>query len=275
MADEQEKSSATSAIILTVVIVLVAIYSTTFGMQTLQWFEGHHWAKTDPWLNAVPQAIPNSPAASAPAPQVAAGAAPAKGPKAAAPPKPTALTAYNYQFEVPWTAKFKQRSLPTGTEFRFDTGQVVVFNDPDAQLDTFALMRTTQSSQYALFQGMIDDGTIASNYTLYKAIYGTAPAQISPISNYNAASRNRVLLLTKLGFGPDLPGNLHAFDYGNNKGFQFGDPDKGPVAVRVFNSHDHQFRFIFTVFRGSGAQIAQADVDQAVKSLQTEPYDTK
>jgi hypothetical protein len=280
MSEEAEKSGARSAIILTIVVVVVAIYSSAYGMQTLQWFDAHRWAKTDPWLAQVPQATPAATATATPAAPamamtaVAPAAKGAKGAKVVAA-GPTALTAYGYQFMVPWTGKYKQSPAATGEEFRFDSGQVVLFNDPDAQLDTVEILRTTNGGQYAQFQSLINDGTISTNYALYQAVYSASPAQVSPLMNYSAAQRNRTLLLTKLAFGPDLERNVYSFDYGSNRGFQFGDPASGPVAVRVFNSHDHQFRFLFTAAAGSSAQITQDDINMATKTLQTEPYDTK
>jgi hypothetical protein len=90
------------------------------------------------------------------------------------------------------------------------------------------------------------------------------------------ARRDNVLLLWKLSFGPDLQSaagpEFYSFDWGKNRGFQFGDPAKGqPVALRVFDDSNRQFRFIFTVAFGSGAKITQSDINMAVRSLQPVP----
>jgi len=80
----------------------------------------------------------------------------------------------------------------------------------------------------------------------------------------------------KLSFGPDLYSRttpeFYSFDWGKNRGFQFGDPAKGhPVAVRVFDDSDHQFRFIFTVADGTNGKITQEDINTATQSLRPVP----
>lgn len=275
MNEEPEKSNALSAIILVAVIIIVAVYSTTFGMQTLQWIDAHRWAAADPWLKDVPQPIAatESTATAAPAPSAAVAismkASGAKGAKAVDEPKSTVLTAYAYAITVPWTAKNNEKPSPGGAEFRFDSGQVVVFGDPEAQLDTLHILRDTPTSEYAAYSAIFNDGSISTNYALYKAVYGVSPSQISPFMNYNAAQRDRILLLTKLSFGFDLEKPIYSFDFGKIKGFQFGDPATSPVAIRAFNSLDKQFRFIFTVASGSSGQITQDNINKAMQSLQS------
>ncbi|HTZ73461.1 MAG TPA: hypothetical protein VMB47_06050 [Candidatus Aquilonibacter sp.] len=277
MAEEPEKNvedskekGPLSAIILTVLIIIVAIYSTSYGLQTLQWISAHRWASQNPWLYDVPQPVlaataPNaalSPENTAPDPRP-------KEKKESAGEKTTDLTEYGYQMTVPWGGTMKESPSAGGAQFKFDSGQVVVFGDPDAQLDTLHILRDTQGPEYAAYQPLFANGSIATNYDLYDAVYSASPSQVSPFSNYAKAQRDRILLLLKLSFGFDLAKPIYSFDLGANKGFQFGDPTQGPVALRVFDNHEKQFRFIFTVFTGSGAQITQADLNQAIQSLRS------
>jgi len=279
MADEPEKKiedpeekNPLSAIILTVVIVVVAIYSTAYGLQTLQWVNAHRWARESSYLYDVPQPVQRI-ASGAPAPTAAldtiAAETTASDKKPDTQTKTTDVTEYGYQMIVPWAGHVKESPSAGGAEFRFDSGQVIVFGDPDAQLDTVHILRDTQGPEYTDYQPLFADGSIANNYDLYSAVYNASPAQISPFSNYAKAQRARILLLLKLSFGFDLAKPIYSFDFGANRGFQFGDPTKGPVAVRVFDNHDKQFRFIFTVFEGSNAQITQADLNQSIQSLRS------
>lgn len=283
--DDSEKSSAKSAIILVAIIIVVAIYSTSYGLQTIQWISAHQWASANPWLKEVPQPIAASSSATTASPAAtdaaagaltgngngtgtgAAPAANAKGKKTDAQSNGTDVGEYGYQMRVPWTSKMKESPSAGGAQFRFDTGQIIVFGDPDAQLDTVHILRDTPGDQYMPFAPLFADGSIANNYDLYKAVYNSSPAQVSPFTKYATAQRDRVLLLMKLSFGFDLAKPIYSFDFGTNKGFQFGDPAKGPVAIRAFGFHDKQFRFIFTVFAGSGGQITQSDINEAMQTL--------
>jgi hypothetical protein len=248
--DDTEKSSATSAIVLAIIVIGVAIYSAAYGLQTLTWYEARHWTHENPFLAEVPQPLP------------ATAAAPAKG---------ALIKAFNYQFMAPWTGKTTHAPSLTVDVIRFDSGQAIVFYDPETLLDTIRQMKSSSPLQYQKFAAVFADRPIESNYGLYEAVYGVAPSQLSPILSSREAMRMNELLIWKLQFGIDLRGGLSSFTWGTNRGFQFGDPAKGPVALRVFSERDQQFRFIFTVAPGSNARITQDDIAGIVGSFKPVP----
>ena len=132
-------------------------------------------------------------------------------------------------------------------------------------------MKSSNPLQYQKFAAVFSDHPIESNYALYEAVYGVAPSQMSPILSSRDAIRMNELLIWKLEFGIDLQGGLSVFAWGTNRGFQFGNPAKGPAAVRVFNDRDQQFRFIFTVAPGSTARITQDDIAGIIASFKPVP----
>jgi hypothetical protein len=250
MSDETEKSSATSAIVLAILVIGVAIYAAAYGLQTLAWYEAHHWAKENAFIEDVPH------------PLSAASAVAAKG---------TLLKAFNYQFTAPWTGKYTTTPSLTTAVFRFDSGQVIVFYDPETLLDTLRQMKSSSPLQYQKLSAVFSDHPLESNFGLYDAVYGAAPSELSPIMSSRDAIRMNELLIWKLQFGIDLQGGLSSFKWGTNQGFQFGDPAKGPAALRVFNERDQQFRFIFTVAAGSNAKITQDDIVGIIASFKPVP----
>ncbi|HTS11115.1 MAG TPA: hypothetical protein VMH00_03265 [Candidatus Limnocylindrales bacterium] len=246
MAQKTEKSGARDAIILAIVVVLVAGYCVAFGLQTLVWGEAHHWAKYDPWLNDVPGSLN------------ASAAAPGK----------TQLRAFDYQFKVPWTGKEQTRGTLTYSEFRFDSGQVVILYDPNGQSDTLRDMRSENPLAYQQLQNVFVGQTLDTNYDLYNVVYGASANATSPFMSTRDAIRLNQLLLWKISFGLDASPGAYAISMGGNRGFQFGDPSTGrPVALRVFDGTDSQLRLIFLTEAGSSAKIDQADIDCAVESL--------
>lgn len=268
--EDEEQGSGRTAMILVAVAIVVAVFSISYGLQTLQWIASHQWARQNAWLYETPKPIASSDASGTTAPASAPAAelpAAAKGKKSDAQPRGTDLTEYGYIMNVPWTSKMKENPSAGGAEFRFSTGQVVIFGDPDAQLDTVHILRDTPGEQYLSYAPLFSTGLIQTNYDLYKAAYNATPLQVTPFTNYDTAQRGRVLLLMKLSIGFDLAKPIYSFDFGNNRGFQFGDPASGPVALHVFDPHDKHLRFIFLVAYGSGGQITQADINQAVQSL--------
>jgi hypothetical protein len=239
-----------------------------FGAQTVALLDARRMMSQNPWLAELPQPLP----AAAPTPAPPATPA-AKAAAKAALAKTTGLKAYDYEFVAPWTGKLTQTpSASLYNEFRFASGQVVDFFDPDAQADIVRAIRDNAGRGFAAFQRLIGDGGISTNYDLYQSVYAVSPAQVSFSTAPNDSTRLRILLLTKLSFGFDLEKKISSFDFGEEKGVQFGDPAKGePAALRVFNTRDKQFRFIFTVRDGSAAHITQDDINQVVQSLQPVP----
>ena len=253
MNEDEDKSSALPAIILLLLVILIGFFCVEFGVQTLTWLEAKHAASANSWLADTPQTSP------AVADDVS---------------KPQLAKAFNYQFNVPWQSKIKvAESLPY-VQFNSDSGQVVVFFDPASQLDSIHSLKSSNPTEYQKFSNVFADHPIDSNFGLYQAVYGASPAQFSPVMKVEDARRSNVLLLWKLSFGPDLQSaapEFYSFDWGKIRGFQFGDPAKEhPVALRVFDDNNRQFRFIFAVAAGSSGKITQSDINMAVRSLQPE-----
>lgn len=253
--EEDDKGGARNAIILAVVVILVGAYCLMFGLQTLIWIGAKQWVSANPWLGDVPQQLP------------ASSADPAKG---------SQEKAFNYEFVVPWKGPGKPAPSPTGVQFSYDSGQVVVFFDPEVQIDTAHALRSPATPEAQKLASVFAGRPIESNYTLYQAVYGASLAPLSPVMKEQEAVRNNVLLLWKLSFGPDLESGttpeFYSFEWGKIKGFQFGDPSQGhPVALHVFDDYDKQFRFIFTAAGGASGKITQDDINATVKSLQPVP----
>lgn len=255
--DTEKSGSARGAIAWAVVLILVAVYCLQFGLQTLLWIESRQWAASNPPLAEIPQPLP-------------APASPPTTPAAAS--KGTVLKAYDYQFRVPWTGKWKQTPPMATTEFRFDSGQIVLMFDPDTQKEVLRGIRTSKSQDYLNFADVLASQNVDSDYALFSAVYGSSPAQISPFMHQSDAQRVDLLLLWKLSFGADAQPGTYSFNFGANRGFQFGTPAPGHlVALRVFDDQERQLRLIFTTAAGSGAQFTQDDVNLAAQSLKSIP----
>ena len=263
--NDTEKSGAQSAILLAAAVLLVAVFSIMFGLQTLVWFNAKRWTSQDPWLADTPQPLPPSAAAT---PDLAPLATGKDGKKA----KPPQLKAYDYEFTAPWPGNVKTIPASAYVQFQFDSGQVIVFFDPESQLDIIRQMKSGETTQYQQFQNVFGDQAPDSNYALYRTVYSASPAQISPLMHSQDAFRTNVLLLWKLSFGFDTQPGIHSFELGKNRGFEFGDATNGrPVALRVFDDRDAQFRLIFTAAGGASGKFTQDDINLAVQSLQSVP----
>jgi hypothetical protein len=275
--EAEDKGGARNAIILAILVIAVGAYCLAFGLQTLIWIEAKQWVSAESWVGNTPQPLTNTSVnTSTGAQQAVPNSAKAAHGKAGTKSSMEQPKAFNYEFKVPWAGQWKISPLPIGVQLRYDSGQVVVFYDPELQIDTAHALRTPTTPEAQRLANILASHPIESNYALYQAAYGASPAQISPLMKEQDALRDNLLLFWKLSFGPDLDSGttpeFYSFDWGKNRGFQFGDPAKGhPVAVRVFDDSDHQFRFIFTVADGSNGKITQEDINTATQSLQPVP----
>jgi len=247
---KREPDGARDAIILVILMVLVGVYAILFGLQTLVWGEAHHLIKYNAWVADVPDPVD-------------ASVTPGSG---------TLLRAFNFQFKVPWPGKPKTDATLTYTQFRFDSGHVVVFFDPEAQLDTMRALKNTSPLLYQQFSNVFGGQIFNTNYELYQAVYSASPAQTSPFMPSRDAIRANLLLLWKVSFGYDASPGLHSIQFGENRGFQFGDPASGrAVALRIFDGKDNQFRLIFIMAAGANGKVTQGDINVAVQTLQEVP----
>lgn len=264
--EKTESNAARTAILLAAGVLVVAAFSVAFGLQTLVWLNAKHWASVNPWLREVPKplAAPEAPASAPSTPATSAASS-----KQA---KPNQVKVYDYEFTAPWPGNVKITPKLLYSEIRFDSGPLVLFFDPEAQLNTVEELKTKNGAEYQQLLSMFGDEPIDNDYLLYKATYEASPDKISPFMNRDDALRLNGVLLYKLSFGYDLPGDIHSFEFGSNRGFQFGDPVyEQPIALRIFDTQGKQLRMIFTVAAGSDALITQDNIDLALQSLQLIP----
>ena len=264
MKKSSETSGPESAIVLAFVGIVVAILAVLFGLQTLVWINAKHWASVDPWMADVPKPLTQ-------AEELAAEPPPALD-KSGKPAKPPQVRAYDYEFTAPWPGTYKTTPGVSFVQFQFDSGQVIAFLDPGAEIDVVRQMKSGETVLYNQFQNVFGDQAPNTNYDLYRLVYSASPKDISPFMHSQDAFRANVLLIWKLSFGFDMQPGIHSIEAGKNRGFEFGDAASGhPVALRFFDEMDKQFRLIFTVAAGSSGTFTQENINTVVQSFRSIP----
>jgi hypothetical protein len=251
MTDEPEKKSATPAIILLLVAILVGVFVMTYGLQTLAWANWKWRASSDSWLIEVPDPLPPAPST------------PMKG---------TKVRTFDFEFIAPWQGDPKVVPSAVGVQMHFNSGQVVFFYDPETLVDAVRKQKSSSPLEYQRFTNLFGENALDSNFSLYQLVYTASAAQLSPLMSARDALRLNVLLNWKLSFGYDARPGIHSFQWGKIRGYQFGDPVNSPaVAIRAFDDRDRQFRLIFGVTGGSPTHLTEDEVSSAVSTLQPVP----
>ncbi|HVB08499.1 MAG TPA: hypothetical protein VNF00_06075 [Candidatus Acidoferrales bacterium] len=245
MAEKRE--SARTTIILSLVTVAVAAYALLFGLQTLIYFEAHHWASATPTLNEIPRPLPSTVAST---------------------PEEKDLSFYGYQFAAPWKGITKQNPENDRSEIDFKSGAALVFFNPEGEKNIVDSIRTGDPKTYARYQAVFGTNLFANDYALYLAVYSASPAAISPFMSRDEAVRISTLLQWKLAFGSDGTKSIYTLQAGDNRGLQFGDPARDHiVVVRLFDSHGQQVRLLFTSKSPQTGTFSQANINCVVDSI--------
>jgi hypothetical protein len=243
----EKRESARTTVILAIATVVIGFFVVLYGLQTLIYFEAHHWASQEPFLKEVPGPLPTT----------AAAPAGAKG-----------LSFYGLQFDVPWKEITKRTDGPAMSQLDFKSGAVLLFFNPDSQEDTVGNIRSGNAATYRKYANIFGTNIFPTNYDMYAAVYSASPASVSPFMHRQDAVRVSTLLLWKLAFGVNGAATIYSIQSGDKQGFQFGDPSLRPaVLVRLFNSHAQQIEMIFASKSGQAGTIPQAEINCVIDSV--------
>jgi hypothetical protein len=243
----ETKESARTTIILAVVTLAIGVYALMFGLQTEFYFQGNYWARKAPFLREVPQPMPST----------AASAAQEKN-----------LSFYEMTFDAPWKGIAAQKSGDAHSEVDFNAGPIVIFFNPQGEKDVVSSIRNDNPQTYDKYRDVFGEEMFATNYDLYLAVYSASPAQLSPFIPRQRIERIGTLLEWKLAFGASGASAIYTLQTNGFRGLQFGDPSQDPmVMVRLFDSHNAQFRLLFTSKAGRGT-FPQSDINCVLDSFQ-------
>lgn len=247
-----ENESSVSALGLLVLLALAAWFAIGYEIQTLIAFEVRQWASANPQLIATPQT------ASGAAPTAATGAR---------------VEHFNYQFNLLGKEPpAHDDATPDYAVVQAKTGQVVIFFNPDEEIDILAAMKAGNTALSRGYNTIFADHLFDSNYSLYAAVYSANPTQAHPWMPRLDALRVDSLLIDKLSFGAEAPGPTYLFNWGGLRGIRFGDAAHGgPVAFHAFDNHDRQFRFVFTTRADTPTPVTlnENEIEQVVQSVRT------
>lgn len=248
MADKTESARAT--IILALVTVAVGVYVLLFGLQTMFYFQAHRWASSSPFLNEVPQRLPST---------------------TASPIQEKDLSFYNMSFAAPWKGIAAQKPGPLQSEVDFKDGPIIVFFDPGAERDILNGIRDGDVDTYHRYQAVFGADLFPTNFDLYESVYSASPARISPFMRQDGMERIGTLLGWKLAFAANGASAIYSVSTNGMRGLQFGDPSRDRmIVVRMFDSHNHQYRLLLTSKAGPGT-FPQEDINCVLDSLKPTP----
>jgi hypothetical protein len=183
----------------------------------------------------------------------------------------TTLSYFGYEFEVPWNASFKERTVGnTLVQLKFQSGQDVLFIVPANQGGLLTEIVQNQSLKMGDLQLVFGDLVNRSAYDQYGVLLNTTPQSIRAFGPRADAVRGVTLLTIKaIAVGRGLETGAFSFALTGKRGFQIGDPQKSSrVDLEVFDSTGHHIEILCSTTNGRG-RFSQSELNRMLTSLHT------
>jgi hypothetical protein len=230
--------------VLGVVIALSVVAAWMYGMQVRNWYRATTMRKAMPAVSLVPRPLPESAAASD---------------------KGMTLTAFGYQFEVPWPVLERHEETAGLAIYRFSGGIAVRLLNPDQPHGILDLMKRAAARSNSAATNFLG---ATSSFELIDAELQATPEQIRPFMKKSDSARESLLLNMKWLDMESIPTAIYSFSMKNVRGFQLGDPAGNRfVEVKSFDSSDRELNFFFTVDRRSNVRLQQGEINRVLQTL--------
>jgi hypothetical protein len=183
----------------------------------------------------------------------------------------TTLSYFGYEFDVPWTANFKQKVGKNLVEVQFESGQNVIFIVPENQGGLLTEIVEDRSLNMGDLRLVFGDLMKRSAYDQYGVLLNTTPESIQAFGPRAEAVRGVTLLTIKaIAFGPGLESGAFSFDLHAKRGFQIGAPQKSKrVDLEVFDTAGHHVEILCGSTNGN-IRFSQPELNRILASLHAE-----
>jgi hypothetical protein len=181
----------------------------------------------------------------------------------------TTLSYFGYEFQVPWKASFKEKTVGKNlVQLKFQSGQDVLFIVPANQGGLLTEIVQDQSLKMGDLKLVFGDLMNRSAYDQYGVLLDTTPQSIRAFGPQADAVRGLTLLTIKaIAVGPGLATGSFSFAFPGKRGFQIGDPQKASrVDLEVFDDAAHHLEILCGTAGGKG-RFSQAELNRIITTL--------
>jgi hypothetical protein len=163
----------------------------------------------------------------------------------------TIVSHFGDSLQVPWTKTTVEKDFRTIYSVDFSDGSSLLMFDPAERQD---LLTPYASNKPALsyLRSWLGDEAVRSHYDYAKTVVYAEPTEISLFHSRRTNAKAMFLLSMKSLEIPDRTTVVYAVSAPHCRGFQFGDPGKGPtfIDLLLFDDHDRGLNLIFKGPRG-------------------------
>ena len=178
------------------------------------------------------------------------------------PARGTTLSAFGYQYEVPWTNIEKTVQPDSISDVVFTSGEAVAFGDPGAASDLARLWRSSGADKF------LGAEATRSNYQFGSTILSLTPQSFSIWMSSTEANRAITLFRMKEVYTTGAETGLYSIQTPRYQGFQKGDPKKTrTIELTIYDQQDREYHFLIGTAKDTPLMITQPEINRIVETL--------
>ena len=174
------------------------------------------------------------------------------------------------EFEVPWDDVDLKKTRVTGNWLvvALRSGKALIFT-VEAADGFIESSRKDKTPDPELFKAIYGPDVLASDYTLYKAIFETTPSQFNLFTPARRAAGLSSVILVKAIMPPTTDWAIYKVQSQNFQGFQLGDPVRHPnkMCLELFTTDAHFEVSLVQNAATTGPSITQAELNRIIQSI--------
>jgi hypothetical protein len=182
----------------------------------------------------------------------------------------TTVSRFGYIAQFPWAKTTVVRDFKSISMMSFEDGPSLIMENPAAHMD----MLDTAPEQERVYRDdlrvLLGDEATRSHYHYAKAELKASPEDVSFFASRRNNARVMMLLTMKSLDTPNGSTAIYDIAAPGIRGFQFGDPQKGPTRAELllFDGHDRALKMIFSG-PGGGAKpaLTQGQINAILASV--------
>lgn len=183
-------------------------------------------------------------------------------------PKGRMVKAFGYSIQVPWNEISNKTEYESSLNLIFSPNCVVSISNPKLNLNLYSDFRNRLGPQDSVhLESFLEKFSNKFEFTM--ASFRASSEEYFIFRSYNEFLPLYCFLLNKImyiSFGNEYATRIYAFQTGNCKGFQIGDPalDKR-IRLYLFADADHDLEISISTLKLN--QLKQTDIDQIILSF--------
>jgi hypothetical protein len=232
-----------------VVVIVVGIYLSFFGIQTMSALLVRYQLRKLPDVAKTPVALTDLSISSVPHKKVAYS---------------------GYEFELPWDDIDEQKSKASGPIqiTAFHSGNVFWFSTFPPKEFVSGIMKESNLDAQS-FRRLYGDEAFESDYGFHKKMLLTTPSEITPFVSRKQAVAGQMLLLIKATSMPKADSGIFSIQAPDFEGFQFEDPRTRPFRItdELYSDGGGIDLIFLQKAGGSAPTISQPEINRVIQSI--------